>query len=216
MALADVMRTPLRHIIPEDAQLATFFAQYPRVEMIPWVIYDINAYAVAGPTELLFFNGSIPADGLDFTNLEQPNHLQAHEVFLCRQIGVHFEPGIGATADEEFRVEGFETYRALMHGHFRLNIRAKWYVERSPLALLPPGFGLLGPAAASVQGGAAADQLVGYLLHSAGPRYTLKVPIAIPPQTFFEARVRYNTARAVTVAARLGVYLFGQMFRPVQ
>lgn len=197
-------------------------------------LYDIQTYANAGQTQLLFFQipkgqgGKTIAD----TNMEAAGMLPQPKAFLVESIEVLFFPGdlpvtsaaSGAIATAP-AVPNFanDVYTVARSGSLKFFIGSKTYCEEAPIGRFPPKTRLEVEPGAALGGGVsgAGDFVVNTVIDYAVPAGR---PYRIEPNILLEANqnfvVELNWPAVVAlpsgVDGRIGVVLDGQLIRNSQ
>lgn len=194
------------------------------MEAITQPLYSYLSYPAAGSAQPLQFftftvGGSVTAED---TNMQLGGQLAAPQSFLVQGIGVDYLPG---TAAARFGAESAlgqlpDVFAILRRGVLVLTIGNKAYLQEGPLMQLPPRAHINGVAAVTdaTTPGAALQTFVS-VGFSDGPVFTPR-PLLIPPSQNFSVSLAWP-AGAVAIpsadaAARIGVQLYGTLYRPAQ
>ena len=194
------------------------------MEAITQPLYSYQSYPVGGsPQPLQFFQsqpiGTVTAED---TNMQLAGQLPAPQSFLIQGIGVDYLPG---TPTARFGAQSAlaqlaDVYAVLRRGVLVLTIGSKNYLQEGPLMQLPPRAHINGVAAvADASTAAAALQTMVTVGFADGPVFNPR-PLLIPPSQNFSVSLSWP-AGAVAIpsadaAARIGVQLYGTLYRPAQ
>lgn len=197
---------------------------YGVMEAITQPLYSYVAYPAAGSVQPLQFFNFVPGGAVtqEDTNMQLPSQLPAPQSFLVQGIGVDYLPG---TASARFGAQSAlgqlpDLYAILRRGVLTLTIGSKNYLVEGPLMHLPPRAHVNGVAAVAdaTTAGAALQTFVS-VGFSDGPVFNPR-PLLIPPSQNFGVSLAWP-AGAVAIpsadaAARIGVQLYGTLYRPAQ
>ncbi len=208
--------------IPSLAELSQFNVNRPdQVEAIKASLYDSQAYAQAGQTQLSFFQtpkGGSSGKTLADTNMTAAGSLPAPQSFLVRSIEIYFfalntVSATGAIVAANWNDE----YTFRKSGWLELFIGSKPYLDEAPLIKFPPRTGLGGVGAVSDTTTAAASRVtkIDYAT-GVGEVYEMVPPILLVPTQNFELTLNWPAAVAITVAARVVVSMQGILYRNSQ
>lgn len=193
-------------------------------EAITQPLYSYQSYPAAGSVQpLLFFQsqpiGTITAED---TNMQLAGQLPAPQSFLIQGIGIDYLPG---TAAARFGAQSAlgqlpDFYAIMRRGVITLTIGSKNYLQVGPLMQLPVRSHINGVAATAdaTTAGAALQTFVS-VGFSDGAVFNPR-PLLIPPSQNFQVSIAFP-AGAVAIpsadaAARIGVQLYGTLYRPAQ
>ena len=189
-------------------------------EVIGSALYDYTTYALAGQTELNFFQTPQGQGGktLADTNMESAGALPNPKNFLVTAIEVNFWSGVlpsvfGAQAD----ADGLnDTWTVAKSGYLEFYIGSKNYVQEGPLGVFPAMNGLVVSAAVAdaTTAGANMQSRIAYS-NLGGKPYVLASPVALVSNQNFRVSMKWPTAVALPsgVDARIGVRLRGFLYR---
>lgn len=208
---------------PAVASLARYNPNRPdAVEGIWQPLYDYQTYAMAGQTQLQFFQlpqgqgGKTLAD----TNMNVGGSLPNPQAFFCTGIMVDFTAlnvvsAVGAAA---LRVQANANDNAAVarSGWLEFQIGSKIYLTDAPLNKFAPNYNAGVESNISAFGTAAAPAQVDTDYAKWKGRYYAITPFLIPPTQNFSVRLNWPTAVSVTVAGRIGVVLDGFLYRQSQ
>ncbi|MGE0294714.1 MAG: hypothetical protein AB7P97_20375 [Hyphomonadaceae bacterium] len=208
---------------PGVASLAKYNPNRPdAVEGIWQPLYDFQTYAMAGQTQLNFFQ--VPqgqsSKTLADTNMTIAGSLPNPQAFFCTGVMIDFNPlnvvsAIGAAA---LRVQANANDVAAVgrSGFLEFQIGSKVYLQDAPLNKFATNYNAGIDSSISAFGTAAAPAQVDTDYAKWKGRYYAVTPFLIPPTQNFSVRLNWPTAVAVTVAARIGVILDGFLYRQSQ
>lgn len=204
---------------PALADIQRFNPNRPdAVEAIFQPTYDYQTYAMAGQTQLNFFQVPVGQSSKTYadTNMTNAGMFPSPTAFFVTGIMVLFDPGNTVSAANV-------TPRALTNlvdaeavansGWLEFSIGSKVYLRDAPIGKFPPNFsigGLVAAATATATTGTDAN------FARAVGRYYEITPFLIPATQNFNVSLNWPTVVAVTVAGRIGVILDGFLFRNSQ
>ncbi len=210
---------------PDMLSPQSYGVNVPNVmEAITQPLYYYQSYPAAGPTQpLQFFQsqaiGTITAED---TNMQLAGQLPNPQSFLIQGIGVDYLPG---TAAARFGAQSAlgqlsDVFAILRRGVLILTIGSKNYLQEGPLMQLPPRAHINGVAAVSDATTAGANlQTFASVGYSDGPVFTPR-PLLIPPGQNFGVTLSWPAGQlaipSADAAARIGVQLYGTLYRPAQ
>lgn len=208
--------------IPNIAELAQYNVNRPgEIEATKSSLYDFQAYAQAGQTQLQFFN--IPkgqsSKTLADTNMTTAGALPAPQSFLIQSIEIYFFPaGDPSILNSGSPIENInDVYDVAKSGWLELFIGSKPYLDEAPLLKFPPQCGLTGWAA--IGGNATPSGVDSRIISYAsfgGPIYDMRPPILLVPTQNFTVTLNWPTAVAISAAARIGINMQGILYRNSQ
>lgn len=134
--------------VPNRTQLAGYAVNRAGWEAIRQTLYDSQAYAAAGQTQLLFFQVPAGQSGktLSDTNMTLAGQLPANQEFLVQSIEVHFFPTVPAAVANNMAAFGAgaiaqqvnDAYLVGRTGNLNLVVGSKPYLQEAPLGRFPP------------------------------------------------------------------------------
>lgn len=208
---------------PKVGQLAQYNPNRPdAVEGVWQPFYDFQSYAMAGQTQLSFFQVPVGQSGktLADTNMTNAGMFPNPTALFVTGIMIDFTPlnvvsAIGAAA---LRVQANANDAAAVarSGWLEFQIGSKVYLTDAPLNKFAPNYNAGIESNISAFGTAAAPAQVDTDYAKWKGRYYAITPFLIPPTQNFSVRLNWPTAVAVTVAARIGVILDGFYYRQSQ
>lgn len=184
-------------------------------------LYDFQAYAQAGQTELNFFQVPVGQSSktLADTNMSSAGQLPMPQNFLIANIQIYFFPAgdpsaFGAQAAAE---QPNDVYDVMKSGWVELFIGSKNYVQEGPIGRFPPRTGMVlqSSLADATTAGANMQSRIAYANFGGAP-YDVQPPILLTPNQNFKVSVKWPTAVAVSAAARIGVVMEGILYRQSQ
>lgn len=197
-------------------------------EGIRQTLYDSATYALAGQTQLQFFqtpNGQSSKTIAD-TNMTSAGQLPQPQFFLVESIEILFFPGVSPTifnttiAETEF---SNDVYAVAKSGSLNFFIGSKTYLEEAPIGRFPPKTKLGVESAHSIQElqGTAADaenQVSTDYACWTGRPYFLDPPVLLVPNQNFKIDLNWPSAVALPsgVNAKIHVVLDGILYRQSQ
>jgi hypothetical protein len=196
-------------------------------ECITYPYYHYQNYPAAGTAgQLLFFNqiaGNPSTVTLEDTNMQAAGAFPAGTTFLLQGIGVDFLSG--ATAIARFGAQSAngplnDFFAVMRRGVLQMNIGNKPYLINTNMLTLPIRSHINGGAATTDQTTpAAASQTMVQFGFSDGPVFTPR-PLLIPSLQNFSVSISYplglQAIPSADASARIGVWLYGSVYRPVQ
>lgn len=194
------------------------------MEAISQPLYSYQSYPAVGTAQPLQFFQSQPIGTVtqEDTNMQLPGQLPSPQSFLIQGIGVDYLPGtaVGRFGAQSALGQIADFYAIMRRGVLTLTIGSKDYLTIGPLMQVPTRSHINGVAAASDQTTPGATMQTFFSVgYSDGPVYTPR-PLLIPPSQNFRVTLAWP-AGAVAIpsadaAARIGVSLYGTLYRPAQ
>lgn len=199
------------------------------VEAINQPLYSYQAYPAAGSAQLSFFQTPTGQSNttIQDTNMQLAGQIPAPQMFLVSGIGVDYLPGAATTTLPVFfgaqGANGWanDFYTIFRQGELELIVGNKSYLQMAPLLSMPMRSHLQGSFAAA-DGGANAvtvQQLRFNTAWSQGEVFK-PIPLLLEAGQNFRVNINFPGGAIATVsgdaAARIGVTLYGTMYRPVQ
>jgi len=193
------------------------------MEAITQPLYSYQAYPAAGTAgSLTFFQSALATVTLEDTNMQAVGQLPAPQQFLIQGISVDF---ISGNAVAKFGAEVAngnlnDFYAVMKRGVLVLTIGSKQYLTQTSMLQLPQRAHIGGVAAVADATTAAANlQTLIQAGWSEGDVFRPR-PLLIPPSQNFDVKISYPGGAAAIpsadAAARIGVTLWGTLYRPVQ
>lgn len=195
-------------------------------EAITQPFYSYQNYPTLGTAGTLQFFQSVPgnpaATTLEDTNMQQPNIFPAPTSFLLQGIAVDFLPGNAVARYGAGSANGQlnDFYAIMSRGFLTLTIANKPYLQISTMLALPPRSHINGVAAVADQTTPAANlQTMVQAGFSDGPVFCPR-PLLIPSMQNFNISISYPLGAvgvpSATATSRIGVWIYGTQYRPVQ
>lgn len=197
------------------------------MEYIRQPLYSYQLYPAAGAVTLSFFQ--TPAGGSttrEFTNMELAAQLPSPQMFLIDGIGVDYLPGTttglpvtGPRADAATGALN-DFYTIMRAGVLTMSIGAKQYFQMAPMLALPPRAHMDGVAAVATNlTSGASTQTIMQIGFSTGPVFK-PVPLLLESSQNFSVTINYPGGAIATPStdalAKIGVILYGTLYRPAQ
>jgi hypothetical protein len=195
-------------------------------EAITQPFYSFQNYPVAGTAGTLNFFNNVPGNPItvtaEDTNMQQPNIFPAPTSFLLQGLAVDYLPGIAASrfGAESANGQLNDFYAIMRRGVLTLSIANKPYLQFSTMLGLPPRAHINGVAATGdATTPAAALQTMVQVGYADGPVFSPR-PLLIPSMQNFNISISYPLGAvgipSADAAARIGVWIYGTQYRPVQ
>jgi hypothetical protein len=210
--------------IQNASDLAKYRVNRPgQLEVFRQSLYDFQAYAQAGQTNLTFFQvpvGQSSKTKAD-TNMSLAGQLPAGQQFLVQSMEVYFfpgtiVPGVGPVAN---LIDGFtnDVWAVAKGGWLEFTVGSKTYLTEAPLMRFPPKTRLDGWASenGNTTPGAALYTRTSYAV-PAGRPYPIDPYILLESTQNFSVNLNWPAAVAVTNAGRIGMVLDGLLIRNSQ
>lgn len=193
-------------------------------EAITQPLYSYQSYPAAGSAQPLQFFQSVPVGAVtqEDTNMQLAGQLPAPQSFLIQGIGVDY---LWGTASVRFGAQSGNTplndfYAIAKRGFLSLQIGSKVYLNMTSLLSLPVRSHVNGAiATADASTAAASEQTMGSIAFADGPTFAMR-PLLIPTSQNFQVTIAYPAGAAAVpsadASARIGVWLYGTLYRPAQ
>lgn len=197
-------------------------------EAIRQTLYDYQAYAAAGATQLTFFAVPSGQGGktLSDTNMTLAGQLPANQEFLVQSIEVHFLPTVPAVAADNPAAQGVkaianavnDVYRFHRTGNLQLIIGSKPYLQEAPLGRFPAKTQFLLSAATALAGEVAdANSRIAYAQSGGRPYLLSPANLRLVSTQNFSVTLNWpEGVQAITNPARVGVIFDGILYRRSQ
>lgn len=186
-------------------------------EELSWTLFDYATYANAGQTSLSFFQSPVGAAGKTFadTNMDLAGQIPAGQSFIVTAIGVDFFPSQSPEATIANNKHTADVYAVMKSGILEFKIGSKLYKNEGPLERFPCKNRLAGFSSAATT--VAATNIVVDYAKSAGQIHEI-VPVKLTSNQNFVVTLKWPSVVALPSAAdgRIGVHLYGSLFRNVQ
>lgn len=215
--------------VPSRAELSKYSVNRPGWEVIKQSLYDYQAYAAAGQTQLTFFALPVGQGGktLSDTNMSLAGQLPANQEFLVQSIEVMFWPSVPVVAAANPSSFGAQAVAAGINdvaivartGNLTFTIGSKPYLQEAPLGRFPPKTHLQINAALSD-----ASTVAGNLQSRIAYAYSVGRPYLITPVDLnlvstqnFQVTLNWpEGVQAITNPGRIGIILDGLLYRRSQ
>lgn len=198
-----------------------------KMEAISQPLYAYQTYPTAGANTLAFFQN--PASGTttrEDTNMELAGQLPVPQAFLIEGIGIDFLSGTTSAPPVIFGTQAAtgqanDMFGVLRRGNLNLIIGSKNYLQISPLMALPPRshFGANFGASDGGANAATNQQLRMNVGFAQGPVYRNN-PLLIQSGQNFRVEINFPGGAVALPSgdalARIGVILYGTLYRPPQ
>lgn len=193
-------------------------------EAITQPLYSYQSYPAAGSATPLVFFQTIPTGTVtqEDTNMQLAGQLPAPQSFLIQGIGVDYLPGIAASrfGAESANGQLNDFYAIAKRGFISLQIGSKVYLSMTSLLSLPVRAHINGVAATADQSTIAASlQSMVQVGYADGPVFAPR-PLLIPTSQNFQVSIAFPAGAAAVpsadAGARIGVWLYGTLYRPAQ
>lgn len=195
-----------------------------QMEAITQPLYSYQAYPAAGSAQPLQFFQSVPVGAvtLEDTNMQLVGQLPAPQKFLIQGIAVDYLPGTGAArfGAESANGQLNDFYAVMRRGVLILTIGSKQYLQYTTMFGMPPRGHVNGVAAVTDATTAAANlQTMVQVGFSDGDVFK-PIPLLIEASQNFSVAIAYPGGAvaipSADAAARIGVILYGTLYRPAQ
>ncbi len=214
--------------VPSRADLSRYSVNRPGWEAIRQSLYDYQAYAAAGQSQLSFF--VTPLGGtrtLTDTNMTLAGQLPKNQEFLIQSIEVFFSPttptvaaqmpaAFGAQAIAQIVNDSFIVGRS---GNLVLTIGSKPYLQEAPLGRFPQKcrFSVEGAAADVTTAGASLQSRIVYGSWQGRPYLLDPAALLLPENQNFSVTLSWpEGVQAIANPGRIGVILDGLLYRRSQ
>ena len=175
------------------------------MDVIYQPLYDYATYLAAGQTSLNFFQNPIGQLGKtrEDTNMESAGQLPAPQKFVVEAISIDFFPGAVTSAGN---TNWEDAYTVFQSGYLDFVVGSKSRLQQAPLGAFPPPYRLGGSS-----GSAAAVDYSSF----AGQMFNI-IPVTLPANQNFSVSLNWAVGLPISVDARIGVKLHGNLYRSVQ
>lgn len=195
------------------------------IEQITQPLYSYQLYPAAGSTQLSFFTTQVGGSTTyQDTNMALAGQLPTPQMFLIQGIGIDYLPGTTAAAPVQVGAPSangwtLDFYTIFRTGYLSLNIGTKNYLTQGPLNFFPPRSHFRASNAASdTTTAASAHQWKTDIAYTEGAVF-LPTPLLLESGQNFNVTLNWATAVATVstdALARIGVIMYGTLFRPAQ
>lgn len=205
--------------IPKLSDLQAYNVNRPNdYEGIRSSLYDFQAYAIGGQTQLDFYQVPQGQSGktLVDTNMEAAGSLPNPKHFFALNMQIYFFPGQEiATFGAQAAAEALnDVYDVMKSGYVEFYIGSKNYVQEAPIGRFPPRTGMIvsSSLADATTPGATMQSKIAYG-NFGGAVYQLQPPILLTPTQNFKVSIKWPAAVPLSVAGRIGVVMEGILYR---
>lgn len=215
--------------VPTRAELSRYSVNRPGWEAVKQTLYDFQAYAAAGQSQLTFFALPVGQSSktLSDTNMTLAGQLPKNQEFLVQSIEIAFYPTtptvaagmpsfFGAQAAQVIVNDAYIVGRA---GNLTLTIGAKPYLQEAPLGRFPAKaqFDVSAALADATTAGAALQTRTGYGKWAGRPYLLDPAPLLLPENQNFSVSLNWpEGVQAISNPGRIGVILDGILYRRSQ
>lgn len=194
------------------------------MEAITQPLYSYQSYPAAGSANPFVFFQSQPIGTItaEDTNMQLAGQLPNPQSFLVQGIGIDL---LGGLAAARFGAQSANSllndfWAVMRRGVLVLSIGSKDYLQTGPLLQLPVRSHINGVAAVADATTAGANlQTMVTVGYSDGPVFNPR-PLLIPPSQNFKVTISFPAGAvalpSADAAARIGVQLYGTLYRPAQ
>lgn len=219
----------MKQAVPTRAELSKYSVNRPGWEAIKQSLYDYQAYAAAGQTNLTFFALPVGQSSktLSDTNMTLAGQLPKNQEFLIQSIEVFFSPttptvaaqmpaAFGAQAIAQIINDSYIVGRA---GNLTLTIGSKPYLQEAPLGRFPQkaAFTVDGALADVTTAGASLQSRLAFGQWRGRPYLLDPAPLLLPENQNFSVSLAWpEGVQAITNPGRIGVILDGILYRRSQ
>lgn len=215
--------------VPTRAQLSKYSVNRPGWEAIKQSLYDYQAYAAAGQTNLTFFALPVGQSSktLSDTNMTLAGQLPKNQEFLIQSIEVFFSPtrpSVAAQMPAAFGAQAIaqivnDSYIVGAGGNLTLTIGSKPYLQEAPLGRFPQkaAFTVEGALADVTTAGASLQSRIAFGQWRGRPYLLDPAPLLLPENQNFSVSLAWpEGVQAITNPGRIGVILDGILYRRSQ
>lgn len=215
--------------VPTRAQLSRYSVNREGWEAIRQSLYDYQAYAAAGQSQLTFFALPVGQGGKtnSDTNMTLAGQLPKNQEFLIQSIEVFFSPttptvaaqmpaAFGAQAIAQIVNDSYIVGRA---GNLVLTIGSKPYLQEAPLGRFPQkaAFTVDGALSDVTTAGANLQSRMAFGQWRGRPYLLDPAPLLLPENQNFSVSLNWpEGVQAITNPGRIGVILDGILYRRSQ
>lgn len=217
--------------VPTRAELSRYSVNRQGWEAIKQTLYDYQAYAAAGQSQLTFF--AVPVGGgatpktLTDTNMTLAGQLPKNQEFLIQSIEVWFSPTTPTVAAQMPAAFGAQAAALIANdayivgrsGNLNLTIGSKPYLQEAPLGRFPQKayFDVAGALSDVTTAGASLQNRLAFGKWTGRPYLLDPVPLLLPENQNFVVTLNWpEGVQAITNPGRIGVILDGILYRRSQ
>lgn len=215
--------------VPSRAQLSKYSVNRPGWEAIKQSLYDFQAYAAAGATQLTFFANPVGQSGktLSDTNMSLSGQLPKNQEFLLQSIEIVFHPTTPTVAAQMPAAYGAQVAAQIVNdayifgrsGNLTLTVGSKPYLQEAPLGRFPQKahFALDAAFSDATTAGAAQQARAAFGFWGGRPYMLDPAPLLLVENQNFSITLNWpEGVQAITNPARVGVILDGILYRRSQ
>lgn len=214
--------------IPQYQNLNDYNVNREGWEAIRQTLYDYQAYAAAGVTQLTYFALPVGQGGktLSDTNMSLAGQLPANQEFLIQSIEVHFLPTVPTVAADNPASQGVkavanivnDAYRFYRTGNLKLEIGSKPYLQEAPLGRFPGKTYFQVNAATALAGEVVdANSRIAFAYAAGRPYLMAGAGLRLVSTQNFTITLNWpEGVQAIVNPARVGVILDGILYRRSQ
>jgi hypothetical protein len=214
--------------VPNRVQLRQFSVNREGWEAVQGSLYDFQAYAAAGQTNLQFFQvpSGQSSKTLSDTNMTLAGQLPRNQEFLVLSVEIPFFPTVPAVTAQNPAAFGAgvaaqivnDAYIVGRTGNVNMVVGSKPYLQEAPIGRFPAKayFELDAALSDATTAGTAQQSRIAFGKWCGRP-YVLKAPILLPENQNFNLTIAWpEGAQAITNPGRIGVILEGILYRRSQ
>lgn len=215
--------------VPTRAQLSKYSVNRPGWEAVRQSLYDYQAYAAAGHTQLTFFALPVGQSSktLTDTNMVLAGQLPRNQEFLLQSLEVWFSPTTPTVAAQMPAAFGAQAIAQIINdayivgrsGNLTLTVGSKPYLQEAPLGRFPQKAHYAVDAAAAdvTTAGASLQSRMAFGYWSGRPYLLEPAPLLLVENQNFSVTLSWpEGVQAITNPGRIGVILDGILYRRSQ
>ncbi len=215
--------------VPSRAALSKYSVNRPGWEAVQQSLYDFQAYAAAGQSQLGFFATPAGSGGktLSDTNMTLAGQLPKNQEFLIQSVEVFFTPTQPTVAAQMPAAFGAQVAAQIVNdayivgrsGNLNMTIGSKPYLQEAPIGRFPAKahFCLDAALADVTTAGASLQSRIAYAFWTGRPYLLDKAPLLLPENQNFSVTLNWpEGVQAITNPGRIGVILDGILYRRSQ
>ena len=215
--------------IPTRAQLSKYSVNRPGWEAVRQSLYDFQAYAAAGHSQLTFFANPVGQSSktLSDTNMTLAGQLPKNQEFLVQSLEVFFSPTTPTVAAQMPAAFGAQAIAQVVNdayiigraGNLQMVVGSKPYLTEAPLGRFPQkAHFVLDAALADVTtAGANLQSRVSFGQWTGRPYILSPADLLLTENQNFSITLNWpEGVQAITNPGRIGVILDGYLYRRSQ
>lgn len=215
--------------VPTRAQLSKYSVNRPGWEAVRQTLYDYQAYAAAGHTQLTFFALPVGQSSktLTDTNMTLAGQLPKNQEFLLQSLEVWFSPTtptVAAQMPAAFGAQAIaqvinDSYIVGRSGNLTLTIGSKPYLQEAPLGRFPQKahFAVDGAVADVTTAGANLQSRMAFGYWCGRPYLLEPAPLLLTENQNFAVTLSWpEGVQAITNPGRIGIIFDGILYRRSQ